>query len=195
MTYTTQELLKILEQELRATCQGKRVLLSTGDRLDNPIVAKAIDLDQVGKVFAYQDFREEIHEYQRKYQVSGLIWRQCHFHGESIQFPEIHNQLTAVAGDKEKLMSFKQEIFSFWQRHTHHLNYWLVAHHHRLLGWESLLELWEQGEWAALDNTQAELFLSICWGNPTEYQYEWAKPASGCHRVIAAANRPIGIKF
>lgn len=75
MTYTTQQLLEILEQELRATCQGKRVLLSPGDRLDNPIMAKAINLDQVGKVFAYQDFRGQIHEYQRQHNVSGLVWR------------------------------------------------------------------------------------------------------------------------
>ena len=195
MAYTTQELLEILEQELRATCQGKRLLLSTGDRLDNPIVAKAIDLNQVGKVFAYQDFREQIHEYQRENNVSGLIWRQCHFNGDSIKFPEIHNQLTAVAGDKEKLMAVKQEIFSFWQQHTQTLNYWLVAHHHRPLGWESFAELWEQGEWAELDTTQTELFLGICWGDPVEYQYEWAKPASGCHRVVAASTQPMGIKF
>lgn len=195
MTYTTQQLLEILEQELRATCQGKRVLLSPGDRLDNPIVAKAIDLNQVGKVFAYQDFREQIHAYQRQHQVSGLIWRQCHFQGESIQFPEIHNQLTAVEGDKEKLMAFKQKIFSFWQRHTQTLNYWLMAHRPRPLRRESFAELWEQGEWATLDATQTELFLGICWGNPTEYQYEWAKPTSGCHRIIAASHQPSGIKF
>jgi hypothetical protein len=195
MTYTTQQLLEILEQELRATCQGKRLLLSPGDRLDNPIVAKAIDLTQVGKVFAYQDFREQIHAYQRQHNVSGLIWRQCSFNGESIKFPEIHNQLTAVQGDKEKLMAAKGEIFSFWQRHTQTLNYWLVAHHHRPLGWDSFTELWEQGEWAELDATQTELFLGICWGNPIECQYQWAKPASGCHRIIAAVHQISGIKF
>ncbi|AIE74480.1 MULTISPECIES: hypothetical protein [unclassified Synechocystis] len=195
MTYTTQQLLEILDQELRATCQGKRVLLSPGDRLDNPIMAKAINLDQVGKVFAYQDFREQIHAYQRQYNVSGLVWRQCHFRGESIWFPELHNQLIAVEGDKEKLMAVKQEIFAFWQRHTQQLGYWLMAHRHRPLGRESLVELWKQGEWAELDSTQQELFLGICWGNPVEYQYQWAKPNSGCHRIVATLDKPSGIKF
>ncbi|QUS61593.1 hypothetical protein IQE94_05825 [Synechocystis sp. PCC 7339] len=195
MTYTTQQLLEILEQELRATCQGKRQLLSPGDRLDNPIVAKAIDLNQVGKVFAYQDFRQQIHQYQRQHNVSGLVWRQCHFQGESIEFPEIHNQLTAVEGDKEKLMAVKREILAFWQRHTEKLNYWLIAHHHRPLRRESFAELWEQGEWAELDCTQTELFLGICWGNPVEYQYQWAKPSSGCHRIVATPDQPSGIKF
>lgn len=195
MTYTTPQLLEILEQELRATCQGKRLLLSPDERLDNPILAKAIDLQQVGKVFAYQDFREQIHAYQRQHGVSGLVWRQCCFRGESMGFPELHNQLVATPGDKERLMAAREDILDFWQRHTRDLNYWLVAHRLRTLCRQSFGELWQQGEWAELNATKTELSLGICWGNPEDYQYQWAKPHSGCHRIIAAVNQPSGIKY
>ena len=145
MPYTTQQLLEILDQEMRATCQGKRVLISPGDRLENPVIAKAIDLTQVGKVFAYQDFRQQIHTYQQDHQVSGLIWRECHFNGDRLRFPEINRQLIAVEGDKEELMAAKTEILAFWQRHTQPLRYWLVAHKHRPIDRESFDDLWQQG--------------------------------------------------
>lgn len=194
MPYTTQQLLDILDREMRATCEGKRVLLSSADRLDNPVVAQAIDLTQVGKVFVYRDFRQQIHSYQQEHGVSGLIWRDCCFNGERLRFPEVHPQLIAIEGDKAQLMAAKDNIRDFWQRHTESLHYWLAADKTRPLSRDSLAELWQQGEWAELDATQTELFLGICWGNPTEYQYQWAKPASGYHRVIAARELPRAIK-
>ena len=195
MVYSTQQLIDILEKEMRAASQGKRVLLSSAERLDNPVIAKAIDLTKVGNVFAYQDFRKQIHAYQQEHQVSGLIWRQCTFHSETISFPELHNQLVAIDGDKEQLIQANSKIFQFWQKHTLDLKYWLVAHRPRPLRQESLQELWEQGEWAELDATREELILGICWGNPLECQYQWAKPESGCHRVIATVDRPSEIKI
>ncbi len=99
MIYTTQQLINILEQELRATWRGERILLSSENRIDNPVLAKAINLDKANRVFAYQDYRRQIHEYQQKYQVSGLIWRTCTYQGQSIRYPEVHNQLIPVEGD------------------------------------------------------------------------------------------------
>ncbi|MFM7383828.1 MAG: hypothetical protein ACKO1W_12360 [Microcystaceae cyanobacterium] len=194
MTYTTQDLITILEQELRATWQGKRVLLSSASRLDNPVIAKAINLQKVGRVFAYQDFRQQIHEYQRQHQVSGIIWRSCQFQGHGLLFPECHNQLIAIEGDKEILMQAKAQVIEFWQARTVGMQFWLAAHHRRPLSPDTLAELIQDSEWAELDATQTELFLGLCWGNPQEYQYLWAKPASGCHRIIAAHQEPSAIK-
>ena len=194
MTYSTQQLLDILDQELRATWNGKRILLSSAERLDNPVVAKALDMQKVGKVFAYQDFRRQVHEYQQAYQVSGLIWRDCHFQGRSVRFPELHNQLIAVAGDKERLMAAKTEILEFWQVCTQGMGFWLAAHHHRPLRPDSLADFIQETEWAELDATQSELFLGLCWGNPQDYQYDWAKPESGYYRIVAAMNQPSTIK-
>jgi hypothetical protein len=52
----------------------------------------------------------------------------------------------------------------------------------------------QEAEWAELDAAQTELYLGLCWGNPQEYQYQWAKPDSGCHRIIAAKDEPSAIK-
>ncbi len=194
MTYTTQQLIEILETEMRATWRGERILLSSQNRIDNPVLAKAINLEKANKVFAYQDFRRQIHEYQKQYQVSGLIWRKCTFWGQSISFPELHNQLIAVEGDKETLMSFKNEILQFWQTVTQEMKFWLVAHSRRPLPQDSLGELILQSEWAELDAARTELYLGLCWGNPQDYQYQWAKPQSGCHRIIAAIHEPSSIK-
>ena len=194
MTYTTQELITILDQELRATWQGKRVLLSSAERLDNVVVAKAIDMQKVGKVFAYQDFRQQIHEYQRSHNVSGIIWRECRFQNHSLHYPELHNQLIPVEGDKEILINAKAAVLTFWEERTRGMEFWLTAHHRRPISADSLLELITETEWAEIDAAQTELFLGLCWGNPQEYQYHWAKPNSGCHRIIAAIDEPSAIK-
>lgn len=194
MNYTTQQLIQILEQEMRATWKGERILLSSADRINNPVIAKAIDLQKVGKVFAYQDFRREIHEYQQQYQVSGLIWRQCTFKGKSIRYPELHNQLVAVPGDKEMLMAAKETVLNFWREMTGEMSFWLAASRYRSISSESVAEFMQEAEWAEIDAAQTELYLGLCWGNPQEYQYLWAKPNSGCHRIIAAMTEPSSIK-
>ncbi|MDJ0563052.1 MAG: hypothetical protein PX640_03710, partial [Microcystis sp. M49629_WE12] len=96
MAYSTQQLIEILEREMHATCKGERLLLSPAERIDNPVIAKAINLEKAGKVFAYQDFRRQVHDYQQKYQVSGIIWRVCQWGDRTLRYPEIHNQLVAV---------------------------------------------------------------------------------------------------
>ncbi len=195
MIYTTQQLIEILEKEMHATWRGERVLLSSENRINNPVLAKAINLEKANKVFAYQDFRRQIHEYQQKNHVSGLIWRTCTYRNQSIRFPEVHSQLIAVEGDKETLMAAKGFLLDFWQDMTQEMNFWLVVHRRRPLNRDSLTELIQQSEWAELDAARTELYLGLCWGNPMEYQYQWAKPQSGCHRVIAAVNEPSSIKI
>jgi hypothetical protein len=194
MAYTTQQLIQILEEELRATWKGERIVLSSAQRIDNPVLAKALNLDKVSKVFAYQDFRQQIHAYQRQHQVSGIIWRVCTFQGKSVRFPELHNQLIAVEGDKEILMEAKESVLVFWRETTQKMRFWLVAHRYRPISPESLEDYLQEAEWAELDAAQRELYLGLCWGNPQEYQYQWAKPESGCHRIIAAPEQPSAIK-
>lgn len=194
MPYNTQELIEILERELRATLKGKRIVLSAAGRIDNPVISKALDLNKVSKVFAYRDFRCQIHAYQQQHRVSGIIWRECHFQGKSIQFPELHNQLIAVPGDKEILTAAKESVLDFWREIALEMKFWLSASRLRPIARDSLEEFIQEAEWAELDAAQTELYLGLCWGNPEEYQYQWAKPTSGCHRIIAAQDKPSAIK-
>jgi hypothetical protein len=88
MPYTTQELIQILDQELRANWKGERILLSSAERLDNPVISLAIDMKKVSKVFAYQDFRSQIHQYQQQYQVSAEVPKEEKKKQRSIALPE-----------------------------------------------------------------------------------------------------------
>ena len=220
MTYTTEELIEILDRELQANWKGKRVLLSSSKRINDPVVAKALNMERVSKVFAYRDFRLQIHEYQQQHQVSGIIWRNCTFQAKTIRCPEIHNQLIPVVGDKEILIQAKSSLLDFWYEVTKGMNFWLVnapsrqsnntdyskkmllsgerlaqRARHQKIPLEYLQKLAQQTEWVEIDAARTEIYLGLCWGNPQEYRYQWAKPKSGCDRIVATQNEPSSIKI
>jgi hypothetical protein len=195
MPYTTEELIKILDRELEANWKGERVLLSCADRIDIPIVSKALDMDKVSKVFAYRDFRQQVHEYQQKYQVSGIIWRSVSFEGKSIRFPEIHNQLLAIAEDKDTLIRNKKSVLTFWRDVTAKMSMWLAGSPPQKTTLEYVEKLANDSEWLEVDAALTEVHLGTCWGNPQDYRYQWAKPKSGCHRIIASYTEPSKIKI
>ncbi len=194
MAYTTDELIQILDQELKAHWKGERVLLSSEDRLNHPVIAKALGAEKLSKVFAYQDFRRQIHEYQCEHGVSGLIWRSHSFGGHIICSPELHTQLIAIPDDKVTLISAKSAILDFWDRATAPLSFWLAGHDPQPTTPDHIQTLIQETEWVEIDAARTELYLSLCWGDPTHCHYQWAQPDSGCIRVIAAMNQPGSIK-
>ena len=202
MTYTTDELIEILDRELKENLKGKRVVLSSAQRINDPVVAKALNMDRVNQVFAYRDFRSQIHKYQQDHQVSGIIWRTCTFDGQTITYPEIHSQLVAIPTDKDILISARQEILEFWDRVTTKMNFWLVnnstgnnGNHHQPIEPSYLKKLINQTEWAEIDAARTEVYLGLCWGEPQDHQYQWAKPKSGCDRIVATISKPSAIKI
>jgi hypothetical protein len=222
MTYTTEELIEILDRELQANWQGKRVVLSSAERINDPVVAKLLDMDRVSKVFAYQDFRTQIHQYQQQHQVSGIIWRNCTFQDQTIRYPEVCDRLIAIDTDKAILIESKALIIDFWHRVTVGMNFWLAnapgSKHksrspilpgkvpysknkqantslHEKISREYVERAISQAEWAEIDATRTEIYLGLCWGDPSEYRYQWAKPKSGCDRIIAAEKEPSSIKI
>ena len=205
--YTTQELIEILDRELKANWKGKRIVLSSEERINDPVVSKLLDMEKVSKVFAYQDFRRQIHEYQKQHQVSGIIWRECSFHNKTIRYPEVYNQLIPIEGDKETLIQAKSSIIEFWRETTANMQFWLVNapgktknksntnSYHQKISLEYVEKLINQTEWAEIDAACTEIYLGLCWGDPLEYRYQWAKPKSGCDRIIASHNQPSSIKI
>lgn len=185
MSYTTEQLIEILDQELRANWQGKRILFSSSERLNNPVLAKAIGAEKLSKVFAYRDFRAQIHEYQRQHQVSGLVWRVCRFNGYQVECPELHNQLIAIPQDKETLRAVKPRILEFWQKATANLWLWEEVNPPTLIDAETVQEGVREVEWLEVETTRRELILNLCWGNPKECHYQWALPHSGRDRIMA----------
>ena len=202
MTYTTNELIEILDRELKENLKGKRVVLSSAQRINDPVVAKALNMDRVNQVFAYRDFRTKIHEYQQENQVSGIIWRTCTFASKSVTYPEIHSQLVPIPTDKEVLISARPNILDFWHQVTTKMKFWLVNNtiknngsHHQLISLSYLQKLIQQTEWAEIDAARTEVYLGLCWGRPQDHQYQWAKPQSGCDRIIATISEPSAIKI
>jgi hypothetical protein len=194
MPYTTRELIQILEQELQANWQGQRWLPSVRERVGHAVIALAIPPERLSMVFAFEDFRAQVHEYQRSQGVSGIIWRTCRFRGGEVAVPEVHGQLCAIEGDKERLMAAKAAVLDFWWHHTQGLNFWWVHPDTRPVTPAELTHALTQAEWLELDATRTELYLGLCWGDPQEYRYQWARPASGCDRVVAAQSLPQAIK-
>jgi hypothetical protein len=218
MTYSTQELIAILDRELKANWKGKRVVLSSADRINDPVVTKLLDMNQVSKVFAYQDFRNQIHQYQKQHRVSGVIWRNCTFENQTVCYPEIHNQLIPLEEDKAILIQAKRSVIDFWLKVTSQRQFWLANTPGKKLPNETLrssdssqeksqqtphlpvnqdyvAKLIRQAEWAEVDATRTEVYLGLCWGDPLEYRYQWAKPKSGCDRIIASHTVPSSIKI
>ncbi len=195
MSYTTEELIKFLELELRATWGGKRLIFNAEEKLDNPIVAKAIDLDKMSRVFVFRDFREQIHDYQQQHQVSGVVGRNITFNEQSITFPEVYNQLIAIEGDKEILMRAKSKVLDFWRKTTVDMKYYLSSDRESVISSDLFEQLCSEAEWAELDAGKEEIYLGLCWGNPKEYIYQWAKPDSGFYRIIASHTQPSAINI
>ncbi|MBV5259718.1 hypothetical protein FLX56_14970 [Synechococcus moorigangaii CMS01] len=191
MVYSTQDLLQILDQELKAALRGDRLLLSPDARIGVPIVTMALDQEQLGRVFACQDFTQQIHQYQRDHKVSGIVWRDITVGDRHLRLPEIHQQLIAIESDKAILQATKQQVLNFWAQITPSLNLWHLANHDLLpLNPQDFEQICHRAEWAELDIGQGEYYLALCWGNPKECHYRWAYPESGCDRLIAAAEKP-----
>ena len=197
MSYTTEELLEILDRELRAAWRGERVVLSSADRLNNSVVAKALGAEKLSKVFAVQDFRAQIHQYQQDHQVSGLVWHTCRFGGRSLRFPELHPQMIAIPADKVMLMAAKGSVIDLWRNSIAGLKLWASGRppaNTTPITHEAVEQLIQEAEWAEIDATRTEMYLSLCWGDPKECRCDWARPASGCERIIAAIAEPSAIK-
>ncbi len=195
MSYTTEELIHFLELELRATWGGKRLIFNAEEKLDNPVVAKAIDLDKMSRVFVFRDFRQQIHDYQRQHQISGVVARNVTFQDQSVSFPEVYNQLIAIDGDKEILMRAKTKVLNFWNEVTDGMKYYLASDRNTPINSTVFAQLCEEAQWAELDAGKEEVYLGLCWGIPKEYIYQWAKPESGFHRIIASNNEPSTINI
>lgn len=194
MAYSTAQLLEILNAEMKAAVRGDRVLLSTDSRIDDPVIAKAIGPHKLSQIYAFQDFRDQIHQYQIAEGVSGIVWRDCNFKGHTVRFPEIHPQLTATAEDKLRLSAAKGVVISFWREAIADLNLWRASNPPDPISQAQVEKLIAHAEWADVEATRSELYLLLCWGNPKESYYAWAYPESGCDRIIASQGQPSGIK-
>jgi hypothetical protein len=198
--YTTQELLQILTQEREACLRGQRLKITSPATTFNPVVDPFLNVEGIQKFTAFCDFREAIHDYQRKYNVSGLIWRTCSFRGryaesrqsQTLHYPDIDDQLIALPEDLATLALYRGSVVQFWVEVTQEMDYYLQQDKqtpHRPVSRIEIDQIAEQAEWATLHKLETlnaqELAIQLGWGNPKEALYQKNWPQSGCRFIHA----------
>jgi len=189
--YSTDELLQILAEEQRACMQGQRLHLTAKVSGIAPL-DRLIDPKGIQKFTAYQNFRAQIHAYQREQGVSGLVWRSIALAPHRLNYPELHDQLVALPEDIHTLQRFKDDAIEFWRSVTVGFDRHLSVAGGRdfcTLTPSDEQRLIDRAEWVSLDpRGQAlpcEVVLQLGWGDPAGARYRRDWPQSGSELVHA----------
>jgi hypothetical protein len=199
--YTTEELIEILEEERHACLQGKRLNLSTIAPTGNQVIDYFMKKSEgVQKFVAYQDFQAAIHEYQREYQVSGIIWHEITLKGETLRFPMVDDNLIALPDDLTIMKDRKIFILDFWHKVTQEMDLYLCLNQAKIyqpVTQEEVDAIAQRTEWANLLKWEREDFLEILlqlgWGQPQEAPYKQGWPSSGSEYIhgVKPGKKPI----
>ena len=183
--YTTQELIHILAQEHLACVKGQRLDLNATVS-GNPILDRLINPEGVQRFSAYQEFRRTIHNYQRREQISGLIWHTLELNQEQITFPQLHDHLIALPRDIQQLRNYLKPLCQFWYTHTTHMTLYLECaqgREYELVAIADIQHLARQKHWATIRKHERgdflELVLTLGWGDPALAKDRRGWPSSG----------------
>ncbi len=198
--YTTEELIQILRSERQACLKGERLKLEVTVS-GNPLIDQFIKSDGLQKFTAYEDFKAAIHDYQKEYQVSGIVWRKVTIKSKTLRYPEVDTQLSALPGDVEILKNAKNSLLNFWNEVTDEMDLYLSFNNSKQ--YQNILKadverIAQRTEWASLcvfeNSNFLELILQLGWGKPEEASYKRGRPHSGSEYIHAVhpGNRPIG---
>ncbi|MBO3461492.1 hypothetical protein G7B40_012685 [Aetokthonos hydrillicola Thurmond2011] len=198
--YTTKELIQILADERQACLTGKRLKLPVTIS-GNPLIDHFIKTNGLEKFTAYQDFKALIHDYQREYHVSGIIWQSITVKDEILHYPQVDSQLAALPSDIELLKSAKNSILEFWHKVTLGMDLYLSINNNKQyqpINTSDVERIVDRTEWASLckweNSNFLEIILQLAWGKPEEASYKRGFPASGSEYIHAVnpGNYPIG---
>ncbi len=190
--YTTQDLIRILQSERQACLQGERLHLNTQAIPLDPVIAPFLKTEGIQKYSAYQGFKQAIHNYQREYAVSGLVWETVEVNGEQLRFPETHPHLIALQEDLKVLREALPEILQRWQQLTAGMELFLAVNRGKdfvPITTEELGAIARRTAWATLRAWQRQDFLEILlqlgWGQPAEADHWRTWPAAGSEYIHA----------
>ena len=198
--YTTQELIQILAAERQACLKGQRLKLAVNVS-GNPIIDQFIRTEGLQKFSAYQDFKAAIHNYQREYQVSGIVWRDLTVKGTTLHYPEVDYHLIALPSDLDILKAAKNSILEFWHEVTVGMDLYQAVNNGKdylQIVAVDVDRIVQRTEWASLckweNSNWLEIILQLGWGKPEEAAYKRAFPVSGSEYIHAVKpeNLPIG---
>jgi len=198
--YTPQELIQILATERQACLKGHRLKLAV-KATGNPLIDMLIKTEGLQKFTAYQDFKSAVHNYQKEYQVSGIIWRQLTVKNKTLQYPEVDTHLISLPSDLEILKAAKNSAIEFWYEVTDGMDLYLSFNNckeHQLIQKVDVERIAQRTEWATLlkweNPNMLEIILQMGWGKPEDATYKRGWPASGSEYIHAVnpGNYPIG---
>jgi hypothetical protein len=198
--YTTEELIQILRSERQACLKGERLKLEVTVS-GNPLIDQFIKSDGLQKFTAYEDFKAAIHDYQKEYQVSGIVWRKVTIKSKILRYPEVDTQLIALPCDLEILKNTKNSLLNFWDEVTDKMDLYLSFNNSKQ--YQKIIKtdverIAQRTEWASLcvfeNSNFLEIILQLGWGKPEEASYKRGRPHSGSEYIHAVnpGNRPIG---
>jgi hypothetical protein len=194
--YTTEELLKILENEKRACMRGDRLSLGT-TRVGllsgaSPFLDQFLECSGAQKFAAYEDFRQTIRDYQYRENISGLVWEEIQVRGRSFQFPRVHEQLASLDSDLQQLTDAKPMVLLFWEQVTIGMALFLGMQGGKTfepITPMDLKRMSDRSEWVTLSShgqsAQLEVILQLGWGKPEEACYRRGFPESGSEFIHA----------
>jgi hypothetical protein len=198
--YTTEQLIQILRSERQACLKGERLKLEVTVS-GNPLIDQFLKSDGLQKFTAYEDFKAAIHDYQKEYQVSGIVWRKVTIKSKTLRYPEVDTQLIALPCDLEILKNTKNSLLNFWDEVTDKMVLYLSFNNSKQ--YQQIIKtdverIAHRTEWASLcvfeNSNFLEIILQLGWGKPEEASYKRGRPHSGSEYIHAVnpGNRPIG---
>jgi hypothetical protein len=197
--HTTEELLKILAEERRACMNGQRLNLAVSPS-GSPFLDKFLQPEGLQRFTAYSNFRAAVHQYQRDYQVSGIVWQTIAIGEHSLRFPKIDEQLIALEPDLKILQTAKADLFRFWWQVTLDMEFYLslnAGKAYQPVVAADIEWIMQRTEWANLTqqgkHQTLELILQLGWGKPDEASYRRGFPDSGSEYIHAVnpGNTPL----
>lgn len=124
MTYTAQELIRVLQGKRDAYMNGERLKLSvtpTEFSEEAEVILATKGIQQIG---AYYDFRSEVWKYQAQNLISGIMWEKIYVNSKLCRFPTIDDQLISLSSDVQLMHSYKERVVDFWRNVTQQLRLW-----------------------------------------------------------------------
>lgn len=191
---TVEELNALLTAQRQAVMKGAKVMLGNGDPGLRAIVQQTLDkeatsdplykllgLEGLETIWAYQDYRELIQQYQVENKISAIEWKSVKLADRLITFPKINDQLACLDSDLEIIQNYKEQIVAAWAEHTQDkdLMFWYedsYQNHSSIycdVTRDSILRVADDCEWATLCDWHDEpgIVLRLGWGNPLEAGY------------------------
>ncbi|ESA38467.1 hypothetical protein N836_31495 [Leptolyngbya sp. Heron Island J] len=193
MTYTTDQLIEIIDSEMMAHIKGEREFVRL-DRIEEKFAA----------ITSYHEVREQVHAYQKQHGISGVVVETRELpDGSVIRFPVQHDQLDLVDGDMQVLEAARFRVVEAFLEQIAAGQYYLCYRIESRDGGEwdmettpEFIRYFIQGlQWAEISMYDSgELVLQVGYGEPHESAYIAGKNCECWFFYAQSYCRNLGVK-